>query len=808
MVGQSQSDDLSIPEFSSLAQIKSAPKDEGAATRSGRGRKGAAAEESADGALTPKNRARPSPYRDPLEDVEATSKRETPLTPPIEPNQPADPLDFANHGHLQIPPPPPEAPPLPPAPQSPRDPLDFTVSPLPYRDPLEEVVHLPEVQLRAVVARAATIAARPPAEVVPAADEAANVEGDKAASRPLPAAEQASAAKAEILFAQVVADVRALYTRNSSPAVPVSEARAAELLFAQVADDVRAAFAPVAPAQTPLPLTAAQEADLLFADVVLDLRRALGLPVGRSFAQAVASAMQHSAPVLPPPFVEPPVESAAELPVALPLWSVATDGAVVEEAAPAPHPRVAFRLQQWVAVAAVALAFLAAAYSQQTPGPATTQPAQAAPAAQTSTGAKATPLPAPAAGQAATGEGNPAPVLPVVPAEAAGAGAGARNPLDPAFPFTIDIVTPTPRAGEELLFRDPLVASEEEPESLAVAPQQISFEQPVILPALAAQANGGNAIAAPSLADLALPHILPAASVALIPDLATPTPTAQPVATAAPILLEPGRPWSTFAPAENATHFWVGRPHPSFVLNQIAAPSYQFGSTGDGKYRPHHGMDIANTFGTPVRAATTGEVVHAGLDDTDLLGPYGNFYGYAVVIRLDRRLSVAGGELDVYLLYGHMSEVTVSKGQRVQPDDIVGMVGMSGIAIGPHLHVEIRVGANNYEASVNPYLWVEPPPGAGAVAVRLLTADGRTWPRARVTIARFEGNLATWARVMEIYPDNESINPDPAFGDNGAMEAVPAGVYYLVAVVNGERVAAEAVVRPGETTFVEMRTQQ
>jgi murein DD-endopeptidase MepM/ murein hydrolase activator NlpD len=219
-------------------------------------------------------------------------------------------------------------------------------------------------------------------------------------------------------------------------------------------------------------------------------------------------------------------------------------------------------------------------------------------------------------------------------------------------------------------------------------------------------------------------------------------------------------------------------------------------------------MDIANTTGTPVRAATTGEVVHAGPDDVNLLGPYGDFYGNAVVIRLDRRLGVAGGELDVYLLYGHLSEVFVQKGQRVQPDDLVGAVGMTGIAIGPHLHVEMRVGANVYEASVNPYLWVDPGEGNGAVAVRLLTADGRTWPRANVTIARFNGNLATWARVMEIYPDNESINPDPAFGENGAMEAVPAGVYYVVASVNGERVAGEVTVEAGKTSFIELRTQQ
>ena len=395
---------------------------------------------------------------------------------------------------------------------------------------------------------------------------------------------------------------------------------------------------------------------------------------------------------------------------------------------------------------------------------------------------------------------------------AVGMSQGISGTLGSVFPFNIDIVTPTPNsAAEQLLFRDPLVAAEPAAGApVALAPESqspVSLEQPVIVPALESERNGGAAVAARPLEELARPRILPAMSVVQFPDIATPIPTAPPEPTAAPIVLAPGRVWSSFTPSVES-HFWVERPHPAFVQNQIAAPSYQFGSTGGGRYRPHHGMDIANAYGTPVRAATTGEVVHAGLDDPDVLGPYPNFYGNAVVIRLDKRLAVAGGEMDVYLLYGHLSEVTVQKGQRVQPDDIVGMVGMTGIAIGPHLHVEMRVGANTYEASVNPYLWVQPPPGDGAVAVRLLTADGRTWPNARVTLARFEGNLATWARVLEAYPDNESINPDPSFGETTAMDAVPAGVYYAVAVVNGERVAAEVTVEAGKTTCAEMRTQQ
>lgn len=391
-----------------------------------------------------------------------------------------------------------------------------------------------------------------------------------------------------------------------------------------------------------------------------------------------------------------------------------------------------------------------------------------------------------------------------------GGGAAAQSSIggtaQPVWPFSIEIVTPTPNSeAERRLFAEPLVAQQES-EGAALALNTGDLQQPVLIRALAAEANGGQSVAAPSLKDLAQPRILPAIVFAPVLGVSTPQPEVPPEPTLAPIVLEPGRAWSTFISDSESTHFWVGRPHPASVENQIAAPSYQFGSTAGGRYRPHHGMDIANSSGTPVRAATTGTVVHAGLDDPNVLGPYPNFYGNAVVILLDRRLIVAGGEMDVYLLYGHLSEVTVEQGQRVQPDDIVGRVGMTGIAIGPHLHVEMRVGANTYEASVNPYLWVEPPPGHGAVAARLLTADGRTWPTARLTLARFSGNVASWARVMEVYPDNESINPDPAWGENTAMEAVPAGTYVVVGAVNGERVAAEVTVEAGKTSFVELRT--
>ena len=323
-------------------------------------------------------------------------------------------------------------------------------------------------------------------------------------------------------------------------------------------------------------------------------------------------------------------------------------------------------------------------------------------------------------------------------------------------------------------------------------------------------ATAANVVMPPIITVVPQVRVLPGVTLkhSLTPE--PPTPTPSPTPTPEPVNLNPGRLWSTFIPrsAPDNDHFWTGRPFGDYATNQLASPSYQFGSTAGDRYRTHHGMDISNAFGTPVLSGTDGEVVHAGLDDTVLLGPYNNFYGNAVVIRLNRQLPVANGQLDVYLLYGHLSQVNVSVGQKVRPEDVIGAVGMTGIAIGPHLHVEIRLGSNTYYNNVNPYLWVAPMEGQGAVAVRVLTADGRTWPAASISVVRFSGGVAAWARQIITYMDTENIGPDPAWGENGAMDGVTAGSYYVVGVVNGERVSAEITVRAGETSFVELRTKQ
>lgn len=421
--------------------------------------------------------------------------------------------------------------------------------------------------------------------------------------------------------------------------------------------------------------------------------------------------------------------------------------------------------------------------------------------------------------RAAAGEAE-APAASVGPASLAVAAVAVRNlpgvaqstAVSATFEADLPLVA-TPVAVENAPVAEEPAATPAQPETVILAaplPTKVAIvlvptATPTALPTAAPVQNG------PALPQV---RMIPAVGIKLPP---TRTPAAgstpsepPPTPTATPLPIEPGRLWSSFtpAPAPENDHFWIGRPFLPSAPNQVASPSYQFGSTAGNRYRPHHGIDMSNPTGTPVLAGAEGEVVHAGPDDVELLGPYNNFYGNTVVIRLERRLTVGDGQLDVYALYGHLSQVAVAVGQRVAPGDVIGAVGMTGIAIGPHLHLEVRLGANTYRHSVNPYLWLQPMGDQGAVAVRLLTADGRTWPGARLTLARFEGGTAVWARQIETYLDTENIGPNPAWGENGAMDGAPPGSYVLVGTVNGESVRTELVVNPGQTTFVEIRTRQ
>ncbi|MEO5844220.1 MAG: M23 family metallopeptidase [Caldimonas sp.] len=90
-------------------------------------------------------------------------------------------------------------------------------------------------------------------------------------------------------------------------------------------------------------------------------------------------------------------------------------------------------------------------------------------------------------------------------------------------------------------------------------------------------------------------------------------------------------------------------------------------------WKQHNGVDYGAPIGTPVRTVGDGVVEFAG---------WQNGYGNVVHVRHgNERLTV----------YAHLSRVDVAKGQKVDQATIIGAVGQTGWATGPHLHFEVKI---------------------------------------------------------------------------------------------------------------------
>jgi murein DD-endopeptidase MepM/ murein hydrolase activator NlpD len=92
-----------------------------------------------------------------------------------------------------------------------------------------------------------------------------------------------------------------------------------------------------------------------------------------------------------------------------------------------------------------------------------------------------------------------------------------------------------------------------------------------------------------------------------------------------------------------------------------------------GYVRMHSGIDIVAPSGTLVKAADGGEIIQAGYD-----GGYGN----SIMV-------YHGGGFATW--YAHLSRILVSVGQTVGRGEVIGLVGATGLATGPHLHFEVRI---------------------------------------------------------------------------------------------------------------------
>ncbi|MBE2220889.1 MAG: M23 family metallopeptidase [Anaerolineae bacterium] len=336
----------------------------------------------------------------------------------------------------------------------------------------------------------------------------------------------------------------------------------------------------------------------------------------------------------------------------------------------------------------------------------------------------------------------------------------------------------------------------------------------------------------PTLAVTAVPVTIPPTKTD-IPQTETPPPTATPLPTAtmSPELVETAVPTATPIdrscpaaspekpdyernvvaadrlptpnPALLEPHFWLVKPLPDEQLLALNL-TYPYGSDGNGRYLLHNGLDSLADKGVDVLAAGAGTVAYAGEDADVLYGWRCDWYGNLVVIEHDELWQ---GQ-PVYSLYGHVLDVFVEMGQRVEAGDRVAEVGFGGVATHPHLHFEVRVGRNEFSATRNPLLWLAPETGRGVIVGRLVDGEKRPWQGTRVTLIDGSSEEVEFIDTWTYLDDPEHlINPDEDYAENFVFGDLAAGNYELFAKIQGIEYRQSVAVKDGELSFVEIVTE-
>lgn len=247
-------------------------------------------------------------------------------------------------------------------------------------------------------------------------------------------------------------------------------------------------------------------------------------------------------------------------------------------------------------------------------------------------------------------------------------------------------------------------------------------------------------------------------------------------------------------------HYWLARPLPSDRRN-YDLEWYPYGNRPMRSqalpYRVHHGMDFPNDTGTPIFASSSGEVIWAGPLPSNRDGV--NYYGNTVVIKHDWLWQ---GQ-DVYTLYAHTLELFVEVGDIVEQGQLIAGVGASGEVSGPHLHMEVRVGENNYSSVRNPALWLAPYEGWGTLAGRFMDSRGRLIHGALITLypLETEGFSDVPIRRQRTY-EPSTVQSDDVWQENFVAGDLPAGDYQLVMSTAGQIFRREIRIKPIQTNYV------
>lgn len=238
---------------------------------------------------------------------------------------------------------------------------------------------------------------------------------------------------------------------------------------------------------------------------------------------------------------------------------------------------------------------------------------------------------------------------------------------------------------------------------------------------------------------------------------------------------------------------------------------YLYGTTRLGDLDVHHGQEFENPVGTSVYAVADGTIVVAGTDTVPMCGDDGNkvcgrdlspesggYYGQVIVLQLAQTYN---GQ-KVFALYGHLSKIGVAKGDVVKRGDLIGEIGASGVALGPHVHFEVRLGVNDYAHTRNPILWMTPLAGRGSLAGRITDYRGNLMRGAVVNIVSANGDggrFTTETYSRDRYP---AVNADDEIGENFALADLLPGDYIIR--VQGQPISSRVTIEEGKLVFIEI----
>ena len=122
------------------------------------------------------------------------------------------------------------------------------------------------------------------------------------------------------------------------------------------------------------------------------------------------------------------------------------------------------------------------------------------------------------------------------------------------------------------------------------------------------------------------------------------------------------------------------------IMPAVGWMSSVFGNRNDpftGAWTMHYGIDVSTNIGNPIMATADGIVIKVQTDKY-----------------LGKNVTISHGN-GFTTIYGHMSNFAVKAGQKVKRRDIIGYIGQTGKAAGPHVHYEVmrdgrRVDPRNY----------------------------------------------------------------------------------------------------------------